>query len=527
MGHFTLRASVVAVLAIGASLAPGSLSTRGSVRPPVVIVGGSIVELKADAGRAIVQVDTGSGTAARTSSSGPLRRERSSRCSTAGAAPSPFLSNPSTESRWRKTARRTCIPAAATSSSRTWSPRRSPRAAARASPPNTPTGRAPGAPSSPTPGARRPARLRRPQEMPRRDKRHSTDSACPPGTADSTIVSDQIRLALPTRRAIARADHELSLLAVGGGRVIIAQQTGPIIVLAPRPTSAGLVAHAGFRAERLIATYAVRTARSPGSRHRRPDARASPPRRTRHHPTPRDDRYTEDPSAPTRYLLRPRSPSRMQRLGPLSGFHPAAHRPRRQHRRIHTRPRRLPTEPHHGSQRQLREPDRRPRQRAARTRRPLHLGRQQTQLHTTCRSRETTHTLISTARPGLAQASHLSTTAGTSSQPRRAWPTMPPTNVATPARRHGSGFKCSSQPLAVAVCQHVVPGPARCAQATKSRRTPAPVSRPNAERRAVGFDAISPPATATGARTTRPSDTKPSAATHPRSAHAQNQRPAA
>lgn len=81
------------------------------------------------------------------------------------------------------------------------------------------------------------------------------DVACPPGVADSTVVSDQIRLALPTGRAIATSDHRLTLLAVGGGRVIIAQQTGPIIVLAPQPTSAGLVAHAGFRAERLIATY--------------------------------------------------------------------------------------------------------------------------------------------------------------------------------------------------------------------------------------------------------------------------------
>jgi hypothetical protein len=52
------------------------------------------------------------------------------------------------------------------------------------------------------------------------------------------------------------------------------------------------------------------------------------------------------------------------------------------------------------------------------------------------------------------------------SQPRRACPTMPAMNVASPASSHGNGFKCWSHPLAVAVRQQVVPGPARCTQAT-------------------------------------------------------------
>jgi len=43
---------------------------------------------------------------------------------------------------------------------------------------------------------------------------------------------------------------------------------------------------------------------------------------------------------------------------------------------------------------------------------------------------------------------------------------MPPMNMAIPTSSHGKGFKCWSHPLAVAVCQQVVPGPARCTQET-------------------------------------------------------------
>src|ERR1700704_277781 len=100
---------------------------------------------------------------------------------------------------------------------------------------------------------------------------------------------------------------------------------------------------------------------------------------------------------------------------------------------------------------------------------------------------------------------------------------MAPMNVAIPATSHGNGFKCSSHPLAVAVCQQVAPGPARCNQATERNRTPAPVSSPNAELRITGLEAIRPPTAAIGASTSTPSDTKPSAAIDPRNAHTQNQ----
>jgi transposase len=46
-------------------------------------------------------------------------------------------------------------------------------------------------------------------------------------------------------------------------------------------------------------------------------------------------------------------------------------------------------------------------------------------------------------------------------QLRRACATKPATTRAAPTRSHGSGFRCWSQPDAVAVCQQVVPGPSR------------------------------------------------------------------
>jgi hypothetical protein len=99
---------------------------------------------------------------------------------------------------------------------------------------------------------------------------------------------------------------------------------------------------------------------------------------------------------------------------------------------------------------------------------------------------------------------------------------MPPPNITTPASSQGTGFRCSSHPLDDAVCQQVVPGPARCTHATYSSRAPAPLSRPSAERRIVGRDAIRAPATTTGPSSSTPSDTAPRAAANPRSAHAQN-----
>jgi hypothetical protein len=45
------------------------------------------------------------------------------------------------------------------------------------------------------------------------------------------------------------------VLAVGGGRVVALRPAGGLIVLARAPAPTGLVAHEGFQAERLIATY--------------------------------------------------------------------------------------------------------------------------------------------------------------------------------------------------------------------------------------------------------------------------------
>ena len=81
------------------------------------------------------------------------------------------------------------------------------------------------------------------------------DVPCPPGYEDASIVSDQIRLALPTRRVIASSADEMPVLAVGGGRVVALQALGRVIVLAPKRTATSLVQYEGFRAERLIASY--------------------------------------------------------------------------------------------------------------------------------------------------------------------------------------------------------------------------------------------------------------------------------
>jgi probable HAF family extracellular repeat protein len=81
------------------------------------------------------------------------------------------------------------------------------------------------------------------------------DVSCPPGVEGGGLAKDEIRLALPVRRVIATSDQELTVLAVGGGRVIVATDAGPVIALAPKRVSTGLVDYQGFRAEHLIATY--------------------------------------------------------------------------------------------------------------------------------------------------------------------------------------------------------------------------------------------------------------------------------
>ena len=47
-------------------------------------------------------------------------------------------------------------------------------------------------------------------------------------------VSDEIHLALPQRRLVANSDHTLTLLAVGGGRLVVREQAGPLLVLEPQ-----------------------------------------------------------------------------------------------------------------------------------------------------------------------------------------------------------------------------------------------------------------------------------------------------
>jgi hypothetical protein len=98
---------------------------------------------------------------------------------------------------------------------------------------------------------------------------------CPPGYASGAIISDRITRVLPKPdnrldecpdkyaleggvnrcHAIARANSDLTVLAVGGGRVVARLRAGGLIVLAPRAVSTRLVSHKGYEAERLIATY--------------------------------------------------------------------------------------------------------------------------------------------------------------------------------------------------------------------------------------------------------------------------------
>ncbi len=91
----------------------------------------------------------------------------------------------------------------------------------------------------------------------------------------------------------------------------------------------------------------------------------------------------------------------------------------------------------------------------------------------------------------------------------RCWATTAPMTSARPPTSHGIGLRCWSHPLAVAVCQQVVPGPSRCTYATNSDRNPAPASKPSADRRADGFLAIAAAAMIAGTRARGPSETSP------------------
>jgi hypothetical protein len=108
-------------------------------------------------------------------------------------------------------------------------------------------------------------------------------------------------------------------------------------------------------------------------------------------------------------------------------------------------------------------------------------------------------------------------------QRRRACPITPVTRNAAPATSQGRGLRCSSQPLAVAVCQQVVPGPSRCTHATKSRSAPTPATTPNAELRIDGRDPRKIATAATGTSKSGPSETALSAAAAPSNSHTQNQ----
>ena len=78
---------------------------------------------------------------------------------------------------------------------------------------------------------------------------------CPAGYEQGDVSTDQIKLALLKPRVIATSAHELTVLAVGGGRVVAHLTSGGLIVLAPKHAPAALVPHEGYRAERLVATY--------------------------------------------------------------------------------------------------------------------------------------------------------------------------------------------------------------------------------------------------------------------------------
>ncbi len=82
------------------------------------------------------------------------------------------------------------------------------------------------------------------------------NAPCQGGQKGFSITSDQIWLVLPTERRIASADEALTVLSVGGNRVVARKPGGGVIVLSFRPSGKkGLVAYKGFKAEHLIASF--------------------------------------------------------------------------------------------------------------------------------------------------------------------------------------------------------------------------------------------------------------------------------
>ena len=88
------------------------------------------------------------------------------------------------------------------------------------------------------------------------DPDYAPDLPCPVGYRDGAIIDDTIEMVTKSgRRLIASSPRALTVLAVGGGRIVGRRENGELIVLAPRSTPTPLVAHTGYKAERLIATY--------------------------------------------------------------------------------------------------------------------------------------------------------------------------------------------------------------------------------------------------------------------------------
>jgi hypothetical protein len=92
---------------------------------------------------------------------------------------------------------------------------------------------------------------------------------------------------------------------------------------------------------------------------------------------------------------------------------------------------------------------------------------------------------------------------------------------------HGMGLRCWSHPLAVAVCQQLIPGPSRWAYATNSDSSPTPASRPNNDCRPARLRAIAAPTIAAGVHAIGPREISPAAPAAPTPAQHQNhpQRP--
>jgi hypothetical protein len=82
------------------------------------------------------------------------------------------------------------------------------------------------------------------------------EDACPAGVSGPADIDERVvMLAQQGARPIAASARAVTVLAVGGGRVVARLTSGGLIVLAPKRAPAELVPHGGYRAERLVATY--------------------------------------------------------------------------------------------------------------------------------------------------------------------------------------------------------------------------------------------------------------------------------